>query len=70
MFLRRFKVLMEMAGAQGDVRKREGVVEATNALNAIGHAILKLGVKTNDVTRLEVTLEEAATPNEVLGEEA
>lgn len=60
---------MEVAGPQGEVRK-EGFVEGTNALNAVGHAILQFGVKTNDLTRLEVTLEEAATPNEPLGEDA
>lgn len=57
--MRRFKVVLEVSGPQGVVRK-EGRVEGTNALNAVGHAILQLGVKTNDLTRLEVTLDEAA----------
>lgn len=59
---------MDVAGKQGEVRRREGIIEGTNVLNAVGHAILQFGVKTGDLTRLEVTQEEAATPNEPLGE--
>ncbi len=44
--------------------RKEGHVEAANALNAVGHAILRFGVKTNDLTRLEVALDEADSGTE------
>lgn len=56
--MRRFKVVMEVARPQGVMRK-EGHVEAANALNAIGHAILRFGVKTDELTHLAVTLDAA-----------
>lgn len=63
--MRSFKVCMDVRDpADGSVRRHEGTIEANNALNAVGHAILHFGVKTAALIRLEVLESEGVVPED------
>lgn len=59
--MRNYRVRMQVRNpSDGGLRWHEGTVRATNTLNAVGHAILRFGIKTDDVLRLEVAQHDAA----------
>ena len=53
----RFVVEMRSVSPAGQETFYKGVVEATNALNAVGHACLRFGVRSQTLVYLKVEAE-------------